>query len=321
MNAAATTLFRYSPLLLIAIAWEGASRLGLVSSLVLPSLSSVITAWIELIQSGELVTNGAASLWRAGAGLFLAVMIGAALGIVMAWWKPVNVLLSPLVEMFYPMPKSALIPVTLLWLGFGKTYPMGGIESKRIAGLQRAALKKLAPTAGERRAKAKTGREQEYLDAVEILYGEGSKPDRDSLYARAMEGLHERHPEDVDAAAPPDRLGDEALGVGGAAHVADGRVHAAAERLDLAGQALEAFPADANFLQAFLVLVARAAGRDVGGDDVGARAGERERDGAAHPAHAAAPGDQDDLAVEFAHGTSPLTRSAATPAWTWRRRR
>jgi ABC-type nitrate/sulfonate/bicarbonate transport system permease component len=37
----------------------------------------------------------------------------------MAWWRPVNVLLSPLVEMFYPMPKSALIPVTVLWLGFG----------------------------------------------------------------------------------------------------------------------------------------------------------------------------------------------------------
>src|SRR5262249_789579 len=36
-----------------------------------------------------------------------------------AWWRPVNVLLSPLVEMFYPMPKSALIPVTVLWLGFG----------------------------------------------------------------------------------------------------------------------------------------------------------------------------------------------------------
>jgi len=37
----------------------------------------------------------------------------------MAWWKPVNVLLSPLVEMFYPLPKSALIPVTVIWLGYG----------------------------------------------------------------------------------------------------------------------------------------------------------------------------------------------------------
>jgi NitT/TauT family transport system permease protein len=41
------------------------------------------------------------------------------LGIGMAWWRPLNVLLGPLVELFYPMPKSALIPVTVLWLGFG----------------------------------------------------------------------------------------------------------------------------------------------------------------------------------------------------------
>src|SRR6201997_1542856 len=37
----------------------------------------------------------------------------------MAWWRPARVALEPLVEIFYPMPKSALIPVTALWLGFG----------------------------------------------------------------------------------------------------------------------------------------------------------------------------------------------------------
>ena len=30
-----------------------------------------------------------------------------------------NVLLAPIVEIFYPLPKSALIPVTVIWLGFG----------------------------------------------------------------------------------------------------------------------------------------------------------------------------------------------------------
>ena len=112
-------LLRYMPLALLAVAWETAARTGLVSSLALPPLSSVATAWIDLMKDGELITNGASSLWRAGAGLLLAVVLGAALGIFMAWWRPVNVLLSPLVEMFYPMPKSALIPVTVLWLGFG----------------------------------------------------------------------------------------------------------------------------------------------------------------------------------------------------------
>jgi len=114
-------LLRYVPLLLLALAWEAGARSGMISTLALPPLSTVVVAWIELLKDGGLVSNGAASLWRTGAGLTLAIVIGAGLGIFMAWWRPVHVLLSPLVEMFYPMPKSALIPVTVLWLGFGNS--------------------------------------------------------------------------------------------------------------------------------------------------------------------------------------------------------
>jgi len=113
------TLLRYLPLVLLAVAWEAASRFGLVSSSALPSLSDVVRAWIELVKDGELVTNGLSSLYRAAAGLALSIAVGSVLGIFMAWWKPVNVLLSPIVEIFYPLPKSALIPVTVIWLGFG----------------------------------------------------------------------------------------------------------------------------------------------------------------------------------------------------------
>ena len=113
------SLIRYLPLLLLAAGWELAARLELVSSTALPPLSDVIAAWIDMIKDGELVTNGASSLYRAGVGLALSVIVGTLLGISMAWWKPVNVLLAPLVEIFYPLPKSALIPVTVIWLGFG----------------------------------------------------------------------------------------------------------------------------------------------------------------------------------------------------------
>jgi len=114
-----SVLIRYSPLLLLAIGWELVGRLGLISSAVLPPPSRVAVAWVELVRSGDLLAAGAASLTRAGAGLLLAVVVGAALGIAMAWWRSANALLSPLVEMLYPMPKSALIPVTVIWLGFG----------------------------------------------------------------------------------------------------------------------------------------------------------------------------------------------------------
>jgi NitT/TauT family transport system permease protein len=113
------SLLRYLPIVLLALLWEAATRLGLVSELAMPTLSSVLVAWVKLIASGELIKNALDSLYRAGMGLALAITIGGAAGIFMAWSRPINVLLSPIVEAMYPLPKSVLIPVTALWLGFG----------------------------------------------------------------------------------------------------------------------------------------------------------------------------------------------------------
>jgi len=113
------SFIRYLPLLLLAIAWEIVARLELVSTSALPPLSDVVAAGIAMVKDGELISNGVSSLYRAAAGLGLAILIGSVVGIAMAWWKPVNVLIAPIVEIFYPLPKSALIPVTVIWLGFG----------------------------------------------------------------------------------------------------------------------------------------------------------------------------------------------------------
>ena len=110
---------KYLPLLLLALIWEGVVQLGLISRDVLPSLSDVASAGWKLAKEGDFWTNGAASLWRGSAGLALAIVIGAVVGILMAWWRGVEAFMGPLVEALYPMPKSALIPVTVLWLGFG----------------------------------------------------------------------------------------------------------------------------------------------------------------------------------------------------------
>lgn len=113
------TVWRYVPLLLLALAWELAARLELVSNTALPPLSDVVRSWVELLLDGELLTNSVSSLYRIAAGLGLSIVIGTVLGIAMAWWTPVRILIAPIVEVFYPVPKSALIPVTVIWLGYG----------------------------------------------------------------------------------------------------------------------------------------------------------------------------------------------------------
>jgi tetratricopeptide (TPR) repeat protein len=77
----------------------------------------------------------------------------------------------------------------------GHHYPM-----QQDMSAARKALVKLAATRAERLAKAPTERERGYLNAVEVLYGEGDGQERAQRYAAAMGMLSERFPDDDEAA-------------------------------------------------------------------------------------------------------------------------
>jgi NitT/TauT family transport system permease protein len=113
------TFFRYSPLLIIAIAWELAPRLGFVSDLLLPPFTLILADGASLFETSEIYFHAGASLFRAFSGLGIAIVFGITAGTLMAFYRPVRIVLNPLVQMFYPMPKSALIPVMIIWLGIG----------------------------------------------------------------------------------------------------------------------------------------------------------------------------------------------------------
>jgi len=117
--ALAAALFRYLPIVFLLLLWQMANSFNLVSTAVLPPLSSVMEQGYDLLISDDFWKSLASSAYRGGAGLSSAIVVGAALGIAMAWWRPIRYISGPLVEIFYPLPKSALIPVTAVWLGLG----------------------------------------------------------------------------------------------------------------------------------------------------------------------------------------------------------
>lgn len=80
-------------------------------------------------------------------------------------------------------------------------HPLWQEQDREAALAALAALRSLAPTPAARRALAGTEREAMYLDAVETLYGEGSKSLRDEAYLDAMRRLHQAYPEDDEAKA------------------------------------------------------------------------------------------------------------------------
>jgi Tfp pilus assembly protein PilF len=65
----------------------------------------------------------------------------------------------------------------------------------------RAALQRLAATPEQRSLKCKTQIEKDYIKSVEILFGEGSKPDRQQKYAEFMSTLYKKYPGNHDVAA------------------------------------------------------------------------------------------------------------------------
>jgi NitT/TauT family transport system permease protein len=123
------SLARLVPVMIVCAVWELLPRLGLVPAEFLPSLSMVAKAWWHSLATAELPYHAAASLTNWAIGLAGSVVVGAALGVLMAWHPLLNATVGPLVQMSFPIPRTALVPVMILWLGLGALSKIAAIFS------------------------------------------------------------------------------------------------------------------------------------------------------------------------------------------------
>ena len=77
-----------------------------------------------------------------------------------------------------------------------KNHPLWHEEDVRAA---RLILNRLGSTPEARLAKGLTDREKLFLQSVEVLFGEGTKAERDQRYESVLAELHRKFPDDVDA--------------------------------------------------------------------------------------------------------------------------
>ncbi len=83
--------------------------------------SAIFSAAVEMIQNGTLVKAMGQSLVPFAAGLAITIVGGIAIGIAMAQWPLVEYMLDPFVNAFYAIPRIALIPLIILWVGLDFT--------------------------------------------------------------------------------------------------------------------------------------------------------------------------------------------------------
>jgi NitT/TauT family transport system permease protein len=108
-----------APFGLFLAAWQGLAKSGLIDPTFLPSVGAVASALADLGRSSSFYNDLTVTFGRALGGLALGAAVGIPIGAGMAVSPAVNGFFGPLVKATYSLPKTALVPLLILWLGIG----------------------------------------------------------------------------------------------------------------------------------------------------------------------------------------------------------
>lgn len=116
---AASLLSKAGPFLICLAVWQAVTMLHLTDPAFLPGVGAISKALYVLVKERTIFVDLGTSLLTAGAGLTLGIIIGVPLGSAMALSHRADGFFGPIIKATYSLPKSALIPLFVLWFGVG----------------------------------------------------------------------------------------------------------------------------------------------------------------------------------------------------------
>ncbi len=108
-----------SPIGFLAV-WEALSRLALLDPRFIPSPATVLHTIVAMTRTGELPYHVLVSSRRIVVGFLLGAVPAVGVGLMMGLSRPVRAVLMPLVSAIYPIPKIAVYPLLIFYLGLGE---------------------------------------------------------------------------------------------------------------------------------------------------------------------------------------------------------
>lgn len=104
----------------LVVFWELITRTGLVSSLFLPSPIGVLAEGWDMAVSGQLHVHLLTSLERLAWGFAIGALAGISVGVAVGFFSLADAVVQPIIAATFPIPKIALLPLLILWLGIGE---------------------------------------------------------------------------------------------------------------------------------------------------------------------------------------------------------
>lgn len=101
------------------VAWEMASRMRVINTLLFPPPSNVTAALWSMVRDGTLLTDSLVSIWRVLLGVSIGASVGILIGLLTGRLPLFHSTLSPVIHLFRPLPPVAIIPLVIVWFGIG----------------------------------------------------------------------------------------------------------------------------------------------------------------------------------------------------------
>ncbi len=86
----------------------------------LTTFTDFFEAFVIPIGQHTILYHVGVSLLRVLAGYVLAAVLGISIGLIMGWFKVLEAVIKPLIEVLRPIPAIAWIPISIVWFGLGE---------------------------------------------------------------------------------------------------------------------------------------------------------------------------------------------------------
>ncbi len=112
-------LWQISLLVGLLAVWEGSCLFGFSDGFLVSSPSRMVKTLWTLWQGGELFHHVYVSCMETVVGFTLGTILGTAVAAAMWWWDDVSCVLAPYLVVLNALPKTALGPIFIVWMGAG----------------------------------------------------------------------------------------------------------------------------------------------------------------------------------------------------------
>ncbi len=110
-------LLRAMLLVLLLASWEVSADLGLIDAFIFSSPSRMISCFLSMARDGSIFLHIGVTLWETLISFALTVVLSVTLAVLLWGSRTLSEVLEPYLVMLNSLPKSAMAPLLIVWLG------------------------------------------------------------------------------------------------------------------------------------------------------------------------------------------------------------